>query len=161
MPTFQKSALIEAANVAITAAEKAIEAYAAACDNAEATARRKDHETSEKKLRALRDFLTKSLKNGTLPTYEEACKAAGVRNRYSSALAEAFVTDDFSSVRRDIKRPADWMNDATISEYRGMVKVLESMSEDTVSTSTLKTMGFVKLEPLFSTAARAGALASS
>ena len=161
MPTFQKTALIEAANTAIDAAEKAREAWTAAQDKAVLKAQTEELEKNTPKLRALRDFLTKSLKTGTLPTHEAACKAAGVRERYSSSLAELFATVDFDHVKRHVERPAGWLNQATIDEYRGMVKVLESMAEETISTSALKTMGFVKLEPLFSTAARAGALASS
>lgn len=161
MPTFQKSALIEAANIAIEAAVTARDSWSAAQDKAELVAQAKELDANMPKLRALRDFLTKSLKNGVLPTYEQACTAAGVQGRYSSSLAEVFATTDFDSVRRHVKRPAGWLNENTLDEYRGMVKVLTSMAEDTISTSALKTMGFVKLEPLFSSAARAGGLAAS
>ena len=160
MPTFQKDALIEAANTAIDAAVKAREALTTAQDKAVLAAKTREEEINTPKLRALRDFLTKSLKSGTLPTYDQACRAAGVRERYSSSMAELFVTVDFDNVRRQIKKPAGWLPEATIDEYRGMVKVLESMAEETINTTALKTMGFVKLEPLFSSAARAGALTS-
>ncbi|ADX31973.1 hypothetical protein TPA2_gp59 [Tsukamurella phage TPA2] len=160
MPTFQKTALIDAAETAIAAAEKARAEYVAACDKAVLKAQTEELEKNTPRLRALRDFLTKSLKTGALPTYEAACKAAGVRERYSSSMAELFATTDFDSVRRHVKRPGGWLNESTVDEYRGMVKVLKSMAEDTISTSALKTMGFVKLEPLFSVAARAGALTS-
>ena len=146
--TFSTKALITAATDAVKvddAAEvqfqKAIVEY-----RKEAESDRLNH------VRALRDELSAFLKTKRQPTYADAQrfkKAAGTD--YLSNLYTSGVSD--SDVRNNVARPEGWLNANTLASYRGLIKMLEAHTEDTITANQLKLFGYNHLEPLFRQAA--------
>ena len=150
--TFNRTALIKAATDAVKVGDAAEVQFQKAI-----VEYRKDKEAENDmlpRLKALRDELTAFLKTKRQPTYADDAqrfkKAAGTD--YLSNLYTSGVSD--SDVRNNVASPEGWLNaNTTLASYRGLIKMLEAHTEDTITANQLKLFGYNHLEPLFRQAA--------
>ncbi|AKU45253.1 hypothetical protein GODINES_54 [Mycobacterium phage Godines] len=147
--TFDKKALIKAANAALDVHDKANVEYRRRCAAyiAENTAPSK-----RDNIVALRDALSAFIKTKRTPTLEDTKRfRAAAGSDYLSELRDREVSEN--EVRNNVPRPEGWLNATTVGSYRGLVAMLNAHTGDTVTANQLKLFGYTNLEGLFRAAA--------
>ena len=145
--TFNRAALVKAANAALTNHDKAQATRTKAVRDY-----RDNHrgEWSPEKMGELRDWLTKQLrKAGNAPTKYDARKAMGV-----SDVEYVFYSkpEDYD-IRKAVAVPAGLLSPAQVNETRALLEVLKAATGDVVSANELKLLGLTKLAHVFQAAA--------
>lgn len=148
--TFNVPGLIKMLDDVQAAVAKADARYAKDCE----AARKKHHDEWSKNkegMRALRDYLTKSLKNDTPPTSEAAKEASGQTNNWSSEGVKFFIPGDGGVSRQ----PLGYVRE---DELAGMRALLAAHQGDTITATQLKELGTHPrdLQKLFRAATLAG-----
>lgn len=148
--TFKVDALITAAKDAVTVGTKA------QADWEKAAGEYRKAKIAESDARsnivALRDELSAFIETRKTPTYADAQRfKKAARSDYLSLLYATEVSDP--DVRNNVPRPSGWYPVATLDSWRGLVRMLEAHTEDTITANQLKLFGYDKLEPLFRQAA--------
>ncbi|SKS50808.1 Uncharacterised protein [Mycobacteroides abscessus subsp. bolletii] len=145
--TFNRAQLINVANSALAAHERARVDYIKACDKYRADHARQHDNTA--KLRVVRDWLTAQLKKGG-PIAEPGSDILGGGN-----FRGLFYTPPGNyDVRDSVVEPDGLLSPAEAIETRSLLKVLEAATGDTVSAAELKLLGLKNLQPVFTAAAR-------
>jgi len=144
--TFNRSALIKAANAALTNHTKAQVARTRAVEDYKLNHR---GEWSPEKLTKLRDWLTQQLRRNAAPTRFDARKAIRVNH-----LEDAFYgAPDSYQINRNVTVPKGLLSPAQVQETRALLEVLKAASGDVVSANELKLLGLTKLSHVFKAAA--------
>ncbi|UXE04427.1 hypothetical protein SEA_FUNSIZED_56 [Mycobacterium phage Funsized] len=148
MSTFIKADLIASLNAAVTACEEQLEAWYAAREQFHVDHRAAWQDRRTPQIKALRDELTKALKRGGLITRVDLRKAVGesdIENMFYAPPARYEI--DASVPEPPLGKPEHLRG--AIAEYRGLLKLLNAITDETVSTSGLKAMGFRDLQQTF------------
>lgn len=151
--TFNKSALIDAARLALKAHDAADVKF-----QEDAAKYRNGIVADQDKLpmlRALRDELTKFLKTGKQPTADDARRFRAVTGDHDYLRNMYVNVPDDRDVRNNVARPEGWLNPTRVASYRGLIAMLEANTEDTITANQLKLFGYSDLEALFRAAASA------
>ena len=156
--TFKVDALIQAAKDAVTVGAKAQSDWEKAAD---AYRKAKIAESDcRADIIALRDELSAFIKTRKAPTYADAQRFKKVaRHDYLSNMYTSEISDH--DIRNNVPRPAGWYPSSTLDSWRGLVKMLEAHTEETITANQLKLFGYDKLEPLFRQAALSSPVTNS
>lgn len=149
--TFKKDALIAAAKEAIQTHERALDEWNAA----KAKYREENAPTQDyiPQIKALRDELTKFLKQKRQPEREDALRFRKVIGNVG--LSDLYVTPvQERDVNNNVPTPKGYLYRDKADSYRGLVKMLEANLEDTITAAQLKLFGYSDLETLFRRAAQ-------
>lgn len=154
MTTFDKAVLRAVANTLATNHETEVVRYAA--DKAEFLAEERKLHVNIDRMRQLRDTLTQSIKTGKFPTRQE------IRNRLGvGQLDDMFYGGGGSwGLDKAIGYPPSTTQTEAATEARALVVFLDSITDDTITTNALKSVGFTRLAPVFKAAATAAAKAA-
>ncbi|WNO26374.1 hypothetical protein SEA_DEENASA__54 [Mycobacterium phage Deenasa] len=149
--TFKTSQLIELLDDITTAHAAAEDKYKADCVAAREAYRDEWWSGHIDQVRALRDYLTKSIKNGTPPLNSEARRIMGQMDRYRDGI-ELFIPGGESNVTK--YSAAYYRPD----EIAGLKAILTAHQGDTITAFQLKELGThpKDLEKLFRIAVQAG-----
>lgn len=151
--TFKKDALIQAAQDAIATHDAAEAEWRASADKYRA------EQIADKDLlpgiKALRNELSAFLRKGRQPTRDDArAFRAAAGHDYLHDLYVNNVSD--SDVERNVPKPSGWLYRNKADSYRGLIRMLEANTEDTITAAQLKLFGYSDLEMLFRRAAQTG-----
>lgn len=147
--TFDKAALINAAEAALKAHERADGEY----QKAVAKYRRDNSPASKHaNIVALRDALSAFIKTKRAPTaadvkvFREAAGTSDIGNLYDKPV------DDYQ-VRNNVSKPTGWLSNERRTSWAGLITMLKAHTGDSVTANQLKLFGYSNLEPLFRAAA--------
>lgn len=151
--TFKTTDLIKVAQAAIDGKAKALAKYEADKYDARLKYQRKWADANTERVRELRDFLSKGLRSGTVPTTKAVRRIMGQTDGYSSAGVHFFDSSGDGSLTapRGIYIDAD--------RWQSLIPLLKAHKLDTVTAHQLKELGYhpKDLEKLFRDAVTAGA----
>lgn len=145
--TFSTSALIEAAEKVLKQHRDAVEQWQRQTAAYQAEHRDTWWSENHDKIVALRNYLTRCLKNNTPPDQSEACRLMASRNGYISFYS--------SPGEPGGDKPAGYYV-RNVGSLPGLVAMLKAHTGETISANELKLVGYDKLTDLFTLAAAAG-----
>lgn len=153
--TFKVAELIKLLDDITTAHHAAEDKYKTDCAAARASYAAKWQSDNRENVRALRDYLTKSLKNDTPPLHSEARRLMGQNTGYRDEL-NLFIPGGDSNVG---KNAAAYYR---MDEIAGLSSLLKAHQGETVTAYQLKELGThpKDLEKLFRVAVQAGVAVS-
>ncbi|OMB79238.1 hypothetical protein [Mycolicibacterium conceptionense] len=153
--TFKVAGLIQLLDDCTTAHYAAVDKYKQDCTAAREAYTAEWWSENRENVRALRDYLTKSLKNNTPPLHSEARKILGQNTRYRDEI-NLFIPGGDSNVS---KNSAAYYR---MDEIAGLSSLLKAHQGETVTAYQLKELGThpKDLEKLFRVAVEAGVAVS-
>jgi hypothetical protein len=142
--TFKVSELIESANTIITQHDKAVVEYDKKIAAFLADHRKQWLAVREANIRKLRDYLTKCLRNKSVPTTQEVTEVLGTKHYSYNGADTRWQYEKPAVYDEQVKHPAGYY--AKVDELAALVSLLESMEGKTVSVNQLRNMGFKSRE---------------
>ncbi|AGT12790.1 hypothetical protein PHELEMICH_53 [Mycobacterium phage Phelemich] len=145
--TFKTQALIDAAESVIALHDEAVAEWERKTAAHQARHRDLWWENNRERVTALRNYLTRSLKNDTPPTNKEANRLMATTSGY----VQFFVPTGEPSGDKP-----DGYYVKNLGDLPGLVAMLQAHTGDTISANELKLVGYDRLTQLFQLAAAAG-----
>ncbi|QBI96414.1 hypothetical protein SEA_DONNY_56 [Mycobacterium phage Donny] len=145
--TFKTQSLIDAAESVIKLHDEAVAEWKRQTDAHQANHRDQWWEDNRERVTALRNYLTRSLKNDTPPTNREANRIMNT----SSGYVQFFVP-----VGEPNGDKPDGYHVRNLGDLVGLVAMLKAHTGETISANELKLVGYDRLTQLFQLAAAAG-----